>query len=100
MDLDLGQQLHNKATRGAALSAEERVALDQWYKRLDEEEEAALSGSQDAAKALREQVITALAEVREVTERIQEQIGENETLRREIGAMQAELAARASRRPA
>jgi hypothetical protein len=34
----VGQQLHDKATRGVALSVEEQAVLTEWYARHDEEE--------------------------------------------------------------
>jgi hypothetical protein len=36
-----GQQLHDRATRGEALSTAERAQLDAWYARFDAEEGAA-----------------------------------------------------------
>ncbi len=37
------QQLHDKATRGAGLSAEDRAKSDEWYAQQDQEEASALA---------------------------------------------------------
>ena len=60
------QQLHDAATRGEPLSADERAALEQWYARQDEREEALLAGAAaapDDAAALRAGVDAALAQL-------------------------------------
>src|SRR5437867_1552803 len=40
------QHIHDRATRGEPISAEERSQLDQWYARMDAEEGALLSRGQ------------------------------------------------------
>src|SRR5436309_53693 len=40
---DLARQLHDKATRGGTLTAEEQACLEQWYAHLDQEEMAQLA---------------------------------------------------------
>jgi hypothetical protein len=94
MSLDeLAKQLHDKATRGLALSAEEQAHLEAWYIEQDEREHAILgpTGSAPRLATLHTQVETALAQLLTVTQRIQELTGYNETLRREIAVLQRQL---------
>ncbi len=35
---DVGQTLHDQATRGESLTSEDRARLTEWYAQLDEEE--------------------------------------------------------------
>ncbi len=65
----VGQQLHDRATRGEPLSTEERAQLDVWYARLDAEEGAVLAGAVLPGRitALQAQIATALAHLSTVT---------------------------------
>lgn len=96
--------LHDRATRGGALTDAERTALEAWYEQKDHEEAALLGPSASAASptldALREQVTAALARLQEETQRIQAQADENEALRREVAALSEELAHAGSRQAA
>jgi hypothetical protein len=103
MSLDeLAQQLHDKATRGGALSAEEQARLDAWYAEQDQREGAVLgpTGSSQRLAMLHTQVETALAQLLTVTQRIQELTAHNETLRREIVVLQRQLPLASTRKPA
>ena len=102
MSLDeLAKQLHDKATRGLALSAEERAQLEAWYTEQDQREQAILgpTGSSQRLATLHAQVETALAQLLTVTERIQELTVHNETLRREIAVLQRQLPFASTREP-
>lgn len=91
---DLAKQLHDRATRGALLSAEERAQLENWYALQDDAENKAL-GLMDPEKKLeplQAQVEAALAQLMTVARRIQEVASENESLRREITALRRQLA--------
>ena len=95
---DIAKQLHDKATRGVSLTAEEQVCLEAWYARLDEEESrqlAAGAAPSDLA-ALRQQVQGTLAEIIAVSQKIQALNKENEDLRKEILALQQSLPRKAS----
>jgi hypothetical protein len=46
---DVGKRLHDKATRGLTLSAEEQALLNEWYARHDAEEAAILRLSRERA---------------------------------------------------
>jgi hypothetical protein len=91
---DPAQKLHDKSTRGEVLSAEEQVQLAQWYTRLDCEEQVVLGrGSPSpSVTTLQAQLDAALADLLTVSHRIQTLTAENETLRRDIAALQRQLA--------
>src|SRR5258708_39045778 len=95
------QQIHDRATRGEPISAEERSQLDQWYARMDAEEGALLNrGPPHDLAAQRGQIDAAVAQVRVVTQRIQTLTAENETVRREVAALQRQLAEKSTPQPA
>jgi hypothetical protein len=96
------QQLHDKATRGGALSAEEQAHLDAWYAEHDAREGAVLgpAGTSPRLTMLHTQVETALAQLLTVTQRIQALTAHNEALRREIAGLQRQLPLAATREPA
>jgi predicted RNase H-like nuclease (RuvC/YqgF family) len=102
MSADLqAQQIHDRATRGEPISAEERSQLDQWYARMDAEEGALLNrGQPQELAALRGRIDAAVAQVRVVTQRIQTLTTENETARREVAALQRQLAQKSTPQPA
>ena len=91
MSLDeFAKQLHDKATRGLALSAEDQAHLEAWYTEQNQREHAILGpmGSSQRLATLRTQVKTALAHLLTATLRIYEINVYNETLRREIALFQ------------
>ncbi len=99
---DLALQLHDRATRGGALSAEEQALLDAWYARQDREEAAALAAadSSQSVAALQGQVDAAVAQLLTVTQRVQTLTAENEVVRQEIAALQRRLAQQSANQPA
>ena len=103
MSLDeLAKQLHDKATRGLALSAEEQAQLEAWYAEQDQRERAILGPTDSLQRlaTLHTQVETALAQLLTVTQHIQELTVHNETLRREIAVLQRQLPLASTREPA
>lgn len=90
-----GQQLHDRATRGDALTEAEQASLAAWYERQDAEEGAALASEvpvmEAALRLLRDEVEAAAARVLTMTQHIQAQIAENEALRQEIAALTQRL---------
>jgi hypothetical protein len=98
---DLGQQLHDRITRGALLSTEEHEQLARWYEQHDREEDAALTGvpAPPTLVRLRTELDDAISQLRVVAQRIQTLTAENETARREIAALQRQLAQRAAMQP-
>jgi hypothetical protein len=93
---EVAKELHDRATRGLALSAAERAALDAWYAQQDAEESATLAGSQlpQNLAMLRSQVDKAMSELLVVVHSIQAQAAENERIRREVAELQGQLAAK------
>lgn len=96
------EQLHDRATRGEALSAEEQAQLQAWYARLDREESAALSkgGVPENLVTLHTQIEMALDQLTTVTQRIQTLTSENADIRREIVSLQARLTQKLTPQPA
>jgi len=95
--------LHDRATRGQSLSAEERRALDAWYDAQDKEEATQLSGRnspQDTSAALNQAIAAASVRIRRAEDRIQALARENAALRQEITDLQQRLPSPAAGRPA
>ncbi|NKQ35615.1 MAG: hypothetical protein HF973_08365 [Chloroflexi bacterium] len=93
----LGLELHDKATRGQKLSAEEETLLQTWYDEQDRAENALLNLPDNAnAASLQAQVETTLAQIITITKQIEETSAENEVLRREITSLRQRLAVAAS----
>lgn len=87
-------QLHDRVTRGGALTEAERATLEAWYEQQDLEEAAQLAASSSAAPPLdnlRTKVSDALTQINEVIQRIREQSEENEALRQEVTALSRRL---------
>ena len=91
---NLAKQLHDKATRGESVSAEERSLLEDWYALQDraEGETLGLATDEETLTTLQAQVEAALTQLMTVTKRIQEVASENEALRREISTLRRQLA--------
>jgi hypothetical protein len=91
---DVGQQLHDKATRGGVLTPEERTLLEAWYARHDVEEAQLLARAEPSRDLdeLRSQVAAGAARLVTLTQRLQALLQENERLRREVEALQRQLA--------
>jgi hypothetical protein len=96
------KQLHDKATRGLALTEDQWASLAAWYAQLDSEERAALAGtpSPQTMKALQAQVEAVTIQLLTVTQRIQATATENDRLRREIATLEEQLAQRLKAQPA
>ena len=97
----LGQRLHDRATRGEALSAEEQEQLRRWYEGHDREEAARLSAAPapDRLAELRSRVQEATAQVVAQARRIEALTAENGALRQEIASLQRQLSARRAGQP-
>ena len=87
------KQLHDRATRGVTLSADEQVQLDAWYAQQDREEDAVLVQMlpPQTLTTLQAQVDTTVSQMHTVTQRIQELLLRNESLRHEIVTLQRQL---------
>src|SRR5262245_52553557 len=87
------RQLHDKATRGVMLSADEQARLDAWYTQQDREEDIVLAQMlpPQTLATLQAQVDTVVSQMQVVTQRIQELLLSNESLRHEIITLQRQL---------
>jgi len=90
------QQLHDRATRGEALTDAERARLEARYEQQDAEEDARINSSVSATPAtlqrLRDEVDAALTQVSSAARRAQALAEENEALRRDIADLHQRLA--------
>jgi hypothetical protein len=92
IDNKLGQQSHDRATRGLPLSEEERAQLETWYSEWDEIEEAMLSRSYPlpAMAEAQQRIDEAWASIPGMLQRIQDLRQRNEQLRAENEALVTE----------
>jgi chromosome segregation ATPase len=90
---DSARQLHDKATRGESLSAEQQSLLENWYALQDRDENNTLGLASDekTLNTLQAQVEAALIQVATIAKRIQEVASENEALKREIAILRHQL---------
>src|SRR5690349_7727348 len=100
-DQDL-QGLHDRATRGEELNADERAALEAWYAQQDQAESQLLleQTSLDTLAQLRTQIAAAAAQLETVSQHIRETLDQNDQARREIALLQRQLAKQAPDRAA
>lgn len=102
MSDELAKRLHDRATRGEALSAEERDQLERWYEAQDRAEMEALSSvaETESLSALQAQVDSVMVQLGTVTQRIRAIADENDVLRGEIAAFRRQLAQQMIHQPA
>jgi peptidoglycan hydrolase CwlO-like protein len=88
-----GKELHDRATRGATLTAAETAALEAWYAQQDAEEAVALSSPSDSDElaSLRQRVGDAMAALQSATRDIERRAAENDQLRDEIATLRRRL---------
>ena len=99
---DVGQQLHDRATRALPLTPEEAEQLREWYARCDAEEAEMLRRNRPAIDlgALQTEINVAVAQLQETTRQVREQRHETEQLRKDIAALVARLSSQAKNQPA
>ena len=98
---ELGKQLHDRATRGENLSAQERASLERWYATQDRAEMDALDlATTETVAILQAQVDSVLEQLETAAKRIQELAQENDRLRNEIATLHRRLAQQAAARAA
>jgi peptidoglycan hydrolase CwlO-like protein len=99
---DIGQKLHDRATRGLTLTPEERNSLAEWYRQMDEAEANQLSQAQppEDLEDLRRDYHRILQELGASAERIAAKKAENETLYREIVELRQKIKDRGRKLPA
>jgi len=99
MNIDRGaQRLHDRATRGEVLTAEEQAELERWYAHQDSVEATLLDVplSTHENGSLQRQIQAALDQLRVSTEHIQALSVEHETVRRENAELRRRLAQRST----
>ena len=89
----VAKSLHDKATRGLSLSAEEQSQLGNWYSFQDsiENNKFDLPTNDKTLVALQDQIDKAVTQLMTVTKRIQKVTSENQTLKREIAFLRSKL---------
>ncbi len=94
---ELGQQLHDRATRGQKLSEEEQEQLEGWYFEMDRAEAAELGLRIEAPEdALPSRIEKTLAEIASATRRIRELDRRAREIEQENGALRLRLSRRLS----
>ena len=90
------QQLHDKATRGLELTAQEQAELDTWYAAQDAAEQQLLgaSAATPSLAVIQAQVTGAVTQLNVATQRVEELMHGNAALREEIAKLQQRLAQR------
>lgn len=97
MNDELGQELHDRATRGQKLSSEEQERLDAWYAELDRAEAADLGlGGGDPEGDLPGRIEKTLAEIARATQRIRELDRKAHEVEQENAALRLRLSGRLS----
>jgi chromosome segregation ATPase len=96
MDDALASALHDRATRGEKLSAQQQDLLDAWYDQRDAVENALLSCTSArhslGIDELKREIDTALARVAAATGHVQRLTRQNAELRRSVVELQRRLA--------
>jgi len=89
----VGKQLHDRATRGEPLTAQEQIQLKEWYATRDATEMKSLGLHEltFSRTSLQEQVNAALEQLNAATKRLQQLAEENETLRRENAVLRQQV---------
>ncbi len=99
IDNQLGQQLHDRATRGQTLTVEEQAQLQAWYDFHDQAEAELLRANWkprfDSA-AIERGILEQLDQIAVVTEKIRVLEIENAQLRQELSELRRNLAQRRS----
>lgn len=99
---DIGQKLHDRATRGENLTAEEQESLRHWYARHDQEEAAQLGAAPAPSRLaeLQARVQQATAQVVAQARHIEALTADNAQLRQEVASLQRLLSVKLAGQPA
>ncbi len=99
---EIGQRLHDRATRCDTLTAEEEERLRRWYVDHDQEEMAQLNAAPVPSRLadLQARVQQATTQVVVQAQRIEALTAENAKLRQEIASLQRLLSAKLTGQPA
>jgi capsule polysaccharide export protein KpsE/RkpR len=93
---EIGQRLHDRATRGETLTPEEEERLRRWYADHDQEEMAQLNAAPVPSELtdIQARLQHAAAHVVAQAQRIEAMTAENAQLRQEIASLQSVLSAK------
>ena len=92
-DDTIGQQLHDRDTRGKPLTDDERSLLDSWYAKNEQEDLVRFSVNWNRElESLREQNRIGLEQLDKAVHLIQKMTGDNEKLDQEIQSLRLRLA--------
>jgi hypothetical protein len=96
------QRLHIRSSRGERLTPEEQAQLDGWYARLDAAERVSLAAgvSDEVLAEERARLAALVRETQAVAKQIEQQMAENEALRREVRRLEELFAQRRTAQPA
>jgi hypothetical protein len=99
---EFGQKLHDRATRGQTLTAQEQESLRRWYAHHDQEEMAQLNAAPAPGRLidLQNGVQQATVQVVVQAQHIEALTAENAKLRQEIASLQRLLSAKHASQPA
>src|SRR5688500_2144844 len=99
---EIGQKLHDRATRGQTLTSEEQELLRRWHAHHDQEEMTQLNAAPVPSRLadLQSQLRQATAQVVTHAQRIETLTAENAQLRQEIASLQRLLSAHGAGQPA
>jgi hypothetical protein len=90
IDDTLGQDLHDRATRGKPLTDQEQRQLEEWYARKDREEAEMFAASAlRSEEALRARIVETEQSIRRLLREIEARRRTNEELEAEVRALQA-----------
>jgi hypothetical protein len=90
---DPGQVLHDRATRGLPLTAEEQAQLTDWYAALDRDEAASSANHvYHSAAELRAEIAVAAHRLLLTAKHIDELIAQNDALRGELATLRTVFA--------
>lgn len=87
-----GLELHDKASKGEALTEQEKAQLELWYSQLDSGEVFSKKAEEQSPDLLKGQIETALVQLLKTTQRLQKIAAENEVIKRENQAIKLKLA--------
>ncbi len=99
---EIGQRLHDRATRGETLAAEEKEQLQRWYAQHDRDEMERLTAAPlpSGLADLQTRVRQVSAQVVVQAQRIDSLTADNAQLRQEIVALQRVLSSKPAEQPA
>ena len=88
---DIGEKLHDMATRGKTLSPEEQKLLRAWYDDQDSAESESLSSGAEAETLLQKQIDSVLIRIGDTNEEIRKIMNENKSLKKENAELRQQL---------